>query len=66
MWGSRFIVIVIAITQALAFRVLDTAIIAPGLMSLSANFIRVSPTATGARVLIIIVAAASLGPTTGI
>jgi hypothetical protein len=66
MWGSRFIVIVIAITHLLALRALVTAIIAPGLVPLSAIFIGVSPTATGAGVLMIIGAAAALGLTTGI
>jgi len=36
MWGSRFILIVIAITHLLAFRALITPIIAPGLVPLSA------------------------------
>jgi len=65
-WGSRFIVIVIAITHLLAFRALVTANIAPGLVPLSAIFIGVSPMATGAGVLMIIAAAAALGPATGI
>jgi hypothetical protein len=66
MWGSRFIVIAIAISHLLAFRALVTAIIAPRLVLLSAILIGVSPTATGARVLMIIAAAAALGPATGI
>ena len=66
MWGLRFIVIVIAITHPLAIRAPVTAIIAPGLVPLSAIFIEVSPTATGAGVLMIIAAAAALGPATGI
>jgi len=35
-WGSRFIIIVIAITHLLAFGALVTPIIAPGLVPLSA------------------------------
>jgi hypothetical protein len=38
-WGSRFIVIVIAITHLLAFRALVSAMIAPGLVPLLAMFI---------------------------
>ena len=56
---------VIAITHLLAFRALVTAIIAAGLVSLSAIFIGASPTATGAGALLIIAAAAALGPATG-
>jgi hypothetical protein len=65
-WGSWFILIVIAITHLLAFRALVTAIIAPGLVPLSAIFIGVSRTATGAGVVMIIGAAAALGSATGI
>jgi len=65
-WGSRLIIIVIAITHLLAFQGLDTAIIAPGLVPFWAISIGVSPTATSAGVLMIIVAAAALGPATGI
>jgi hypothetical protein len=60
------IVVIIAVTHLLAFRALVTAMITPELVLLSAIFIGVSPTATGAGVLIIIVAAAALGPATGI
>jgi hypothetical protein len=66
MWGSRYIVIVIGIAHRPNFRALVTAIIAPGLVPLSAIFIAVSPMATGARVFIIIAAAAALGPASGI
>jgi len=61
------IVIVIAITHLLAYRALVTSVITPGLVLLSDISIRVSPTATGAGVLIIASAAAdALGPASGV
>jgi len=59
-WGSRFNVIVIAISHLLAFLCLVTAIIASALGPLSAMFMGVSPTATGSGVLMIIAPAAAL------
>jgi hypothetical protein len=67
--GSRFIVIVIVIviTHLLVIRALVTAVIAPGLVPLADISIGVSPTATGAGVLInAAAAAAALGPATGV
>jgi hypothetical protein len=69
MWGLGFIVIiiVIAITRLLAFGAIITAVSAPGLVPLSDISIGVSPTATGAGVLIMAAAAAgALGPATGV
>jgi len=63
-WGLQFIVIVITITHLLAIRALVPNIIASGLVTLSAILIGASPKATGAGVLMIIAAAAALGPAT--
>jgi len=64
--GPWFIVIIITITHLQAFQDLVTAIIALRSVPLSAIFIGVSPIATGAGGLMIIAAAAALGPATGI
>jgi len=66
MWGTQFIVIVIAITHLFAFRALVTTIIVLGPVRLSAISIRVSSTASGAGILTIIEAAAAQGFATGI
>jgi len=60
MWGSQFIVILIAVTHLLVFSLLIMAIITPRLVPLSAIFNGVSRTASSAAVLIVIAAAAAM------